>query len=819
MIERGKPFQYVPFFCRNRYTGAAATGIAANLTCKYSLGTNFTTALTNTTATEIGRGWYKALIMTAAECNGDYLLIDADCTDSDIDVYPTVVFPQDVQPHAKARHGLPTYFVASTGAASNLGTQPGSPFASISSVPTASVVVGLGSLGTVTAALNTYVVYGVGAILQVGAYTASDCVFHDLLLQCKGDFDRCQFRGTKLFGVAGTDHNLTGDDNLFIDCTAYSTTSKGLTTLAMNRSLMVGGAPILPAGTAWTLSGSNNTFINVDFGAVNFTISGNNNRFINCQHTGTRTDNGTGNVWDASPVTSDATIAKLRFDAANRVAASTGGIAIGNDPGYVWKPTLTTAEGKVLSSETPDVSDTQVLDATERERFYVNAASVGTQWQITVETLQDDPGGVNPAPTYSSSDTGVATVTAGGLVEYVGDGEAVIAIETDATPQSTARRNEVRVTNSHSEEAGYTVTEWIPDAVVPADHVLVIFNADNADSIEVKNYYLANRPGMSGAQTIGITGCPATEYVEDGLFDSTVRAQLASYLGANSIIRYIVVCRGIPTRLTTDGGDRYYQNGEVCSASHRLAYCLHDAGVRTGLTYLGATNRFSVGQYQKLAGLVTHIDMGSQPATIAYIDKLAAMGALAGALDADGVTISASGAGAGGDIYVLDGVNAYLPAADQVTARYDALVAEGVGTADIQIAYPGGANITAAEDVGAYFSWGVHTIWTGDYATDGSVTFGGTSNWYLIQTYESFNGVLTSSHGTYADWFSATAFGGSDYSNTPVGAAVHTAEPWGATLFASFFAAWDRGWNFAECFWSAYPHKHMAAIGDPLVRK
>ncbi|MFZ5829469.1 MAG: Ig-like domain-containing protein, partial [Planctomycetota bacterium] len=567
-------------------------------------------------------------------------------------------------------------------------------------------------------------------------------------------------------------------------------------------------------------SGSNNTFINVDFGAVNFTISGNNNRFINCQHTGTRTDNGTGNVWDASPATSDATIAKLRFDNANRLVTAGGrGAMIGSDPGFLFDVSVAAAEGKVLSAEEPDVTDTPVLDATKRESYYATVMSLGTQWQLTATTLQDDPNGINPAIEYESEDTDVATVDPDGLVRYVADGQVVIACTSAETAASPARRNERKLVNSSSSEVGYTVTEYIPDAVVPADHVLVIFNADNADSVEIKNYYLANRPGMSGAQTLGITGCPATEYVEDGLFDSTVRAQVASYLGADSIIRYIVVCRGIPTRLTEDGGDRYYFNGEVCSAAYRLAYCLHDLGVRTGSDYTDATARMSVGQYQRMAGLVTHLDMGSKAATLAYIDKLAAMGAEDGALDADGVTISASAASLGGSRWVLDGEATY--GGGMVSDRNAALLAEGVSSEDITLRNDGEGNVTSAADVTYYQSWGVHTIWTGDYTIDGSVTFSGQSNWYLIETIESFNGVLTSSHGTYADWFSATAFGGTGYSNTPAGAVAHTAEP-GASLGANdeyYAALWARGWNFAECAWQSRRMRHFIAVGDPLVRR
>src|SRR6266478_4219779 len=71
------------------------------------------------------------------------------------------------------------------------------------------------------------------------------------------------------------------------------------------------------------------------------------------------------------------------------------------------------------------------------------------------------------------------------------------------------------------------------------------------------------------------------------------------------------------------------------------------------------------------------------------------------------------------------------------------------------------------------------------------------------------------------EWTAPNAFGGSNYSNTPVGAISYVYEPNGNQYDASvYFGLWESGKNFAMCAWrSAFFVPYIQAVGDPFVRK
>ena len=76
--------------------------------------------------------------------------------------------------------------------------------------------------------------------------------------------------------------------------------------------------------------------------------------------------------------------------------------------------------------------------------------------------------------------------------------------------------------------------------------------------------------------------------------------------------------------------------------------------------------------------------------------------------------------------------------------------------------------------------WRAHSTLGYTYATNGNVIWSGSSGWWIIETIESFNGLRRNSdsgQGFFLQWFSQNAFGGSNYSNTPVGAVSHVYEP------------------------------------------
>jgi len=109
------------------------------------------------------------------------------------------------------------------------------------------------------------------------------------------------------------------------------------------------------------------------------------------------------------------------------------------------------------------------------------------------------------------------------------------------------------------------------------------------------------------------------------------------------------------------------------------------------------------------------------------------------------------------------------------------------------------------------------------YAINTNIVFQGKSKWYLIQTIESFNGQrFRTDYGTFVEWYSANAFGGTNFSGTPVGAVSNTDEPgdgigsWNDP--AVLFGLWEAGKNFGACAWISRRTGHYQAVGDPLIK-
>ena len=90
---------------------------------------------------------------------------------------------------------------------------------------------------------------------------------------------------------------------------------------------------------------------------------------------------------------------------------------------------------------------------------------------------------------------------------------------------------------------------------------------------------------------------------------------------------------------------------------------------------------------------------------------------------------------------------------------------------------------------------------------------------------ESFNGQrYRIDQGNFVQWFSETAFGGTNYSNTPVGAISYVNEP-GSTAFSDgpiYFGLWASGKNFGMSAWNSAINsynRNFQAVGDPLITK
>ena len=342
--------------------------------------------------------------------------------------------------------------------------------------------------------------------------------------------------------------------------------------------------------------------------------------------------------------------------------------------------------------------------------------------------------------------------------------------------------------------------------------LLVIYNTNSPDSVVVKDYYLAHRPLVSGANVLGI-GCPAAEIVSRTDYTNTIRQPILDWLEANPTKhpRYWVLFLDVPSRINA------ITNGYHAPSDNSVGYEL-----------------FSTMPDRPL---VTAININGTNDCKGYIDKLEFIGTN---YSPGEVVLHASMGGYGNTNFVVDGIRHGNPETGDNFAGYGHLVSpvtnalEAAGIPASQIFFYDGLetvtnkvvynlpHATGVSNVAGYISWGVHSSLGGNYALNGVVAWKGHSGWWIIETIESLNGMRGDlGHGNFIKWFSPDAFGGTNYSNTPVGAVGYTDEPGvgGLNDAAIYFGAWARGDTFANAAWESRKTMHFQAVGDPLVAK
>jgi hypothetical protein len=222
---------------------------------------------------------------------------------------------------------------------------------------------------------------------------------------------------------------------------------------------------------------------------------------------------------------------------------------------------------------------------------------------------------------------------------------------------------------------------------------------------------------------------------------------------------------------------------------------------------------------------VNNINQGTIADCEAYIDKLAHFGTN---YSPGKLIISANTGGYTDTNYMIDDANMNFCFDTVVPSTTNGLIAAGVSP--LAISYLTGCentnnlpHINNATNVAGYICWGEHSSLGQTYAIDGTVKWTANSGWWIIETIESFNGQrYPCAQGNFIQWFSSNAFGGTNYSNTPIGAVSHTEEPGGPTYCEDpsiYFGLWADGKNFAICSWNSRRTPHFQAVGDPFVTK
>jgi alpha-tubulin suppressor-like RCC1 family protein len=331
--------------------------------------------------------------------------------------------------------------------------------------------------------------------------------------------------------------------------------------------------------------------------------------------------------------------------------------------------------------------------------------------------------------------------------------------------------------------------------------LLLIYNTNSAASIWVKDYYLAHRPMVAGAMTLGIS-CASNEVSGQAIitsesFTNEVLVPYQNWLTQNPTKRpqYVLWTFDLPGRVEDTNGTVY------ASPSYYL--------------YTAAPG---------IPPFVTCINMRTTNDCEAYIDKLAAFGTN------DSIFISASKGGYDNTNYFFDDTENGYGGSGVGLSGVEGVIQNGASSNSVVYTnvYPDcgslACHITVGTNVAGYLSWGGHSYLWSEYATNGYVRWFGNSSWWIIQTVESYNGQRdnpNTGQGNFLQWFSANAFGGTNYSNTPVGAVSHVEEPYAiANDPFIYFGSWSAGKRFAICAWiSLQRPKVVQAVGDPFVHK
>ena len=346
-----------------------------------------------------------------------------------------------------------------------------------------------------------------------------------------------------------------------------------------------------------------------------------------------------------------------------------------------------------------------------------------------------------------------------------------------------------------------------------AQDLLLIYNSStNSLSSNVCAYYLTNRPMVSNANVLGIN-CPTNEVIYMSNYTTSFSGPINNWLANNPTKRpqYVILFQDLPSRLYSD--DNWVETS--------VQYDMH----------IGSNTLFQTNDYIATWNpFVTSINMNETGGTndcIAYINKLD----IIGSNNPPGqIILSASMGGYGSATWYFDDTNpeylgtlGYLGMLGVLGVKPNASVIYTNVTTSPAIGTLAG-HVTNGINVAGFFSWGLHGYWgdtNGGYATNGTIQFTGNSGWYVIETGESFNGQRITGQGNFLSWYASNAFGGTNYSNTPVGAVSEVDEPTEAGLANSqiYFGLWASGKSFAVSAWNAARTPAFQAVGDPLTKK
>ncbi len=371
--------------------------------------------------------------------------------------------------------------------------------------------------------------------------------------------------------------------------------------------------------------------------------------------------------------------------------------------------------------------------------------------------------------------------------------------------------------------ATITVTTNVTSSVVVSNEVLVVYNSNLTDSVSCANYYIAHRPGFSNANVLACscttTGTDGFEAISPGNLTNQIINPIITFMQSNTnkSIHYVVLMYGMPSRVDDGCGGCT----SPPSVQNHISRCMSGAGYTSGPYYEGSTCPFVATNYLGTTCLVTALNLATLADCTAYIDKLTSM-------YTSNVIISAKAAGYGNNNYYLDEYNHFGTGGGEDIEAGPFRTAILGANPSASVTYSTSTYINAGTNVKGYTGWGTHnSVFDAAYPTNGIVAWSGSSTWWIIETFESFNGQRDAAYpyreppqGDVEEWFASNAWGGADYANTPVGAVSHVEEPGLPGVNGpTYMSLWEAGYLFSECAWASKNTPCFQAIGDPLIRQ
>jgi alpha-tubulin suppressor-like RCC1 family protein len=358
--------------------------------------------------------------------------------------------------------------------------------------------------------------------------------------------------------------------------------------------------------------------------------------------------------------------------------------------------------------------------------------------------------------------------------------------------------------------------------------LLLIYNVNSADSSNGCQYYLTHRPMVSNCTNVLGIGCITNETILPTNFTNDIEVPIQNWLAANPTKHpaYVILFQDIPSRADEDASTT---NSDGTTIYNELASA-GTPSVQYRLNQWCATN------WHPFVSSINMNGIGGTNDCIAYINKLAFIGTNY----SPGQLIISASAGAtpyGDSNWYFDDTNPdglpttfFRSAATAVTNIDPAAVVTYMDVTSYPAIGTSAGHITNGFNVAGFGSWGVHGYFSdtnGGYATNETIQFTGQSDWFVIETGESFNGQRVCGQGNFLSWYASNAFGGTAYSNTPVGAVCNVNEPYevGLNIPSIYFGGWAAGRIFAYCAWNSFPYDNSAnsmclqVVGDPFTSK